>query len=41
MFTDSVPKQTKLRAEYLESDGLSGLELPMDDRLRAPVESIQ
>jgi hypothetical protein len=41
MFTDSVPKPAGLRAEYLRSDRLSGLELPGDDRLRVSASSIE
>jgi hypothetical protein len=34
MFTDSLPKMERLRAEYRRSDHLRNLDLPADERLR-------
>ena len=41
MVTDSLPKKALLRAAYLKSDQLCSLEVPADDRLRAPARSIE
>ena len=41
MFTDSLPKTERLRAEYQRSDQLRSLELPADDRLRMPASSVE
>jgi hypothetical protein len=41
MVTDSLPKTDRLRAEYLRSDRLSSVELPVDDRFRAAARSIE
>src|ERR1035438_1541571 len=41
MLTDSLPQKALLRAAYLKSDQLCSLEVPADDRLRAPARSIE
>ena len=41
MFTDSLPKRQRLRAEYLKSDQLCSIELPADDRFRRPATRIE
>ncbi len=41
MITDRLPVNESLRAEYFKSDGLQSLEVPRDDRLRAPAAHIQ
>ncbi len=40
MLTDRPPSTAALRARFLESDRLTALEVPEDDRLQAPAKSI-
>jgi hypothetical protein len=40
MLTDRPPRNAALRAQFLESDELCDLEVPADDRLRAPANAI-
>ena len=40
MLTDRPPRNAALLAQFLESDRLDILEVPQDDRLRAPAHSI-
>src|SRR5271157_1124212 len=40
MLTDRPPSTAALRARFLESDRLTALEVPEDDRLRASAKSI-
>jgi len=40
MLTDRPPRNAGLRAQFLESERLCGLEVPPDDRLRAPANAI-
>src|SRR5215831_10372573 len=41
MLTDPMPRKPALLAVFLESDRLSTLEIPLDDRLRAPAKSLE
>ena len=41
MFTDRLPRDESLRAEYFQSDRLCALEVPLDDRFRAPAKCIE
>jgi hypothetical protein len=41
MLTDRLPRNAALRAQFLESDELCDLEVPADDRLRAPANAIE
>jgi hypothetical protein len=41
MFTDSLPKNDRLRSEYLRSDALCSLALPPDDLFRTPAKCIE
>jgi len=40
MLTDRPPRNAVLLAQFLDSDRLGILEVPQDDRLRTPAESI-
>ena len=40
MLTDRPPSTAALRARFLESDRLTALDIPKDDRLQASAESI-
>ena len=40
MLTDGPPRNARLRTQFLESDELSNLEVPPDDRLRASANAI-
>ena len=41
MLTDRPPRRATLLAEFRESDRLANLDLPVDDRLRAPALAIE
>jgi hypothetical protein len=41
MLTEHPPRHAALLAQFLESDELCRLEVPQDDRLRAPAKSIE
>ena len=41
MFTDRLPIDGSLQVEYLKSDRLQAVEVPQDERLRAPAARLQ